>query len=63
MEPTSLEQQPMDYQQPSSTNTNNSLHGIVIGEDGQEDFNTVTLNDDHWLEDPVPYRHLCIHEH
>ena len=28
----------------------------------EEDFPTAPLNDDIWLEEPVPVRHLCIHE-
>ena len=30
-------------------------------EEEEQDFQTVTL-DDHWITDPVPDRHLCIHE-
>ena len=29
----------------------------------EEDFQTVALDDDHWITDPVPDRHLCIHQH
>ena len=29
----------------------------------EEDFQTVALDDNHWITDPVPDRHLCIHEH
>ena len=32
-------------------------------EEEEEDFQTVVLDDDHWITDPVPDRHLCIHEH
>ena len=32
-------------------------------EDKEEDFQTVALNDEHWITDPIPERHLCIHEH
>ena len=28
----------------------------------EEDFPTTSLDDDIWLEDPVPDRHLCIHK-
>ena len=28
-----------------------------------EDFQTVALDNDHWITDPVPDRHLCVHEH
>ena len=29
----------------------------------EEDFQTVALDEEHWIIDPVPDRHLCIHEH
>ena len=29
----------------------------------EEDFQTVALDDDHWITDPVPDRYLCIHEY
>ena len=29
----------------------------------EEDFQTVALDDEHWITEPVPDRHLCIHEH
>ena len=32
-------------------------------DDEEEHFPTALLNDDVWLEEPVPDRHLCIHEH
>ena len=32
-------------------------------EDKEEHFPTVLLNDDVWIEEPVPDRHSCIHEH
>ena len=33
-----------------------------ITNEGEEDFLTAPLNDDVWLEEPVPDRHLCIHD-
>ena len=27
------------------------------------DFQTVPLNDEHWISEETPYRTLCIHEH
>ena len=30
--------------------------------DMEEHFPTVSLDDDFWMEEPVPERHLCIHE-
>ena len=32
-------------------------------EEDEEDFQAVALDDNHWITDPVPDRHLCIHEH
>ena len=29
----------------------------------EEDFQTVAVDDEHWIAEPVPDRHLCIHEH
>ena len=34
-----------------------------LEEEEEEDFQTVALDDDHWITDPVPDRYLCIHEH
>ena len=34
-----------------------------LEEEEEQDFQTVTLHNDHWITDPVPDRHLCIHEH
>ena len=31
-------------------------------EDAEECFPTALLDDDVWMEEPVPERHLCIHE-
>ena len=31
-------------------------------EEEEEDFPPAPLDDDIWLEEPVPVRHLCIHE-
>ena len=29
----------------------------------EEDFQTVSLDDDHWTTEEISDRHLCIHEH
>ena len=34
-----------------------------LEEDEEEDFQTVTLDDNHWTTDQLPDRHLCIHKH
>ena len=31
-------------------------------DDIEEHFSTVPLDDDFWMEEPVPERHLCIHD-
>ena len=33
-----------------------------LDEEEEEDFQPVALDDDHWITDSVPDRHLCIHE-
>ena len=32
-------------------------------EEEEKDFQTVALDDEHWITEPVPDWHLCIHEH
>ena len=32
-------------------------------EDAEDDFQTVSLDDEHWITKEVPDRPLCIHEH
>ena len=32
-------------------------------EEEEDDFQTVTLDDHHWITDPILDRHLYIHEH
>ena len=32
------------------------------GDDTKNHFPTVSLDDDFWMEEPVPERHLCIHK-
>ena len=49
----------MDYHQASTSSTENSFQDTITEE---EDFPTAPLDDDIWLEDPIPDRHLCIQE-
>ena len=49
----------MGYVQPSPAKPTYTIHNDIK----EEDFQTVTLDDDHWITDPFPDRHLCIHEH
>ena len=39
-----------------------SIH-LEEGEDGEEDFQTVLLEDEHWTTEEIPDGSLCIHEH
>ena len=40
-----------------------STPGCSEDEEGEEDFQTIPLNDDHWTSEEIPERTLCIHEH
>ena len=46
-------------QQPSSKYTLNAYVNL----EEEEDFQTVSLDDEHWDMKEIPDRHLCIHEH
>ena len=43
----------------STPNTDDPFQNVTAEE--EEDFPTAPLDDDFWLEEPVPDRHLCIH--
>ena len=34
-----------------------------LDDEEEEDFQTVSLEDDYWSMEEIPDRHLCIHEH
>ena len=57
---TSPLQNPMGYAKPPPTK---SIYTICDDFKEDEDFQTVVLDDNHWITDPVPDRHMCIHEH
>ena len=40
-----------------------SIYTICDDLEEEEDFQTVALDDEHWITEPVPDRHLCINEH
>ena len=46
-------------QHPSSKYTLN----VYVHPEEEEDFQTVSLDDEHWDIEEIPDRHLCIHEH
>ena len=58
----SLVQHHMDYHHILTPGTDDSFQDVTAEEEEEEDFPTVPWDDDIWLEDPVPDRHLCIHE-
>ena len=37
-------------------------HHLTSAEEVEKHFPTAPLDDDVWMEEPVPDRHLCIHE-
>ena len=47
-------------QEPSSKYTLNAYVNLA---EEEEDFQTVSLDDEHWDMERIPDRHLCIHEH
>ena len=56
-------QNPIDFlQQPHSKCTLTTCDDLD-DEEEEEDFQTVSLEDDHWTTEEIPDRHLCIHEH
>ena len=50
----------MVYHHTSTPNTDDLFQDATAKE--EDDFPTAPLDDDIWLEDPVPDRHLCIHK-
>ena len=49
----------MAYHYASTPSTDNPFQNVTAEE---EDFPTAPIDDGIWLEDPVPDRHLCLHE-
>ena len=48
---------------PQSLSPKCTLHGSIHleeGEDGEEDFQTISLDDEHWTTEKIPERPLCI---
>ena len=50
-------------QHPSSKCSLNRYVNLDEEEEEEEDFPTVSLDDEHWYMEEIPDRHLCIHEH
>ena len=51
----------MDFLQPPDTKC--TLTKCDDLDEEEEDFQTVSLEDDHWTMEEILDRHLCIHEH
>ena len=49
-------------QQPPSKSIFTICDDLEEDEEG-EDFQTVTLHDDHWTTEEIPDKHLCIHKY
>ena len=53
----------MDFpQQPHSKCTQTICEDLDDGQE-EEDFQTISLEDNHWTTEEIPDRHLSIHEH
>ena len=48
---------------PTPRATPASTQEYLENKEEEEDFQMVTLNDDHWTTEEIPDRTLCIHEH
>ena len=52
----------MEHHLPDEKTMACHLTNIEEEENAEEHFPTASLNDDIWMEEPVPERHFCIHE-
>ena len=55
-------QNPLNFSQQPSSKCTLIIHDDLHDKE-EEDFQTVSLEDDHWSTEEIPDRHLCIHEH
>ena len=55
-------EQPSPIEQQMAHHLTDDSFQNIINEEEDEDFPTTPLDDDVWLEEPVPDRHICIHE-
>ena len=53
----------MDFSQQPHSNYIFTISDDLDDEEEEEDFPTVSLEDDHWTTEEIPDRHLCIHKH
>ena len=61
---TMLPQNPMGFaQQPHSKHILTIHDDLGEDKEEEEDFQTVSLDDDHWVAEEIPDRHFCVHKH
>ena len=60
---TVLLQNPVDFPQQPHSKCTLTIHDDLDDDEEEEDFQTVSLEDDHWTTEEIPDRHLCIHKH
>ena len=53
----------MGFAQQPLSKSHYTLCDDLEEDENKEDFQTVALDDDHWITDEIPDRHLCIHKH
>ena len=53
---------PIDFPQQPHFKWTLTIHDDLDDEE-EDNFQTVSLEDDHWTTEEIPDRHLCIHEH
>ena len=56
-------QNPLDFPQQPHSKCTLTIHEDLDDDEEDKDFQTVSLDDDHWATEEIPERHLCIHEH
>ena len=56
-------QNPMDFPQQWHSKSTQTIHDDLDNDEEEEDFQTVSLEDDHWITKEIPDRHLCIHKY
>ena len=53
----------MNFPQQPHSKCTLTIHDDLDYDEEEEDFQTVSLEDNNWTTEEIPDRHLCIHEH
>ena len=56
-------QNPMDFLQQPHSSCTLTIHDDIDDDKEEEDFQTISIEDDHWSMEEIPNWPLCIHEH